>query len=101
MKTARLEKATFLDSPLPRPDDNGNECQHRTVMAIYTISWDEALDKECRGGAVTIGNFDGVHRGHQALLAETRRQADALDGPAISLTFDPHPLRLLRPQQFQ
>lgn len=70
-------------------------------MAIYTIHWDEAPGEECRGGAVTVGNFDGVHRGHQALLAETARQADAVRGPAVALTFDPHPLQLLRPQQFQ
>jgi riboflavin kinase/FMN adenylyltransferase len=70
-------------------------------MAIHTIHWDEPLGEECRGGAVTVGNFDGVHRGHQALLAEVCRQADAVGGPAVVLTFDPHPLQLLRPQQFQ
>jgi riboflavin kinase/FMN adenylyltransferase len=49
---------------------------------------------------VTIGNFDGVHRGHAALLATLRRQAQAVGGPAVVLTFDPHPLQLLRPEQF-
>lgn len=52
-------------------------------------------------GAVTIGNFDGVHRGHAALLAETRRLAQAVGGPAVAITFDPHPLQILRPEQFQ
>ena len=52
-----------------------------------------------RRGALTIGNFDGVHRGHAALLAEVRRQAEELNGPAIALTFDPHPIELLRPGQ--
>jgi len=56
---------------------------------------------ESRGGALTIGNFDGVHRGHAALLAEVRRQATVVGGPAVALTFDPHPLQLLRPEQFQ
>jgi riboflavin kinase / FMN adenylyltransferase len=69
-------------------------------MAIHTRAWDEPLPEECRGGAVTIGNFDGVHRGHQALLAELSRQALALPGPAVAVTFDPHPLQLLRPAQF-
>jgi riboflavin kinase/FMN adenylyltransferase len=41
--------------------------------------------------ALTIGNFDGVHRGHQAVLAELRRRADALGVPACVLTFEPHP----------
>jgi riboflavin kinase/FMN adenylyltransferase len=70
-------------------------------MAIHAVSWDRAPGKECRDGAVTIGNFDGVHRGHQALVAELRRQADQAHGPAVAVTFDPHPLQLLRPAQFQ
>lgn len=68
-------------------------------MAVYTIDWDAAPPGDCRGGVVSIGNFDGVHRGHAALIAELRRQADALGGPAVALTFDPHPIELLRPDQ--
>src|SRR5262249_48118654 len=45
----------------------------------------------------TIGNFDGVHLGHQALLHELRRQADRVGGPATAMTFDPPPSQLLRP----
>jgi riboflavin kinase/FMN adenylyltransferase len=56
--------------------------------------------EDCRRGAVAIGNFDGVHRGHAALLAELRRLADSVAGPAVALTFDPHPLQLLRPDSF-
>ena len=70
-------------------------------MSITTLEWNHAPPKECLEGALTIGNFDGVHRGHAALLKEVRRQAHALGGPAIALTFDPHPLQVLRPQQFQ
>lgn len=70
-------------------------------MTIYRIAWDEMPPASSRKGAVTVGNFDGVHRGHGALLAEVRRQARALGGPAVALTFDPHPLQLLRPEQFQ
>ncbi|MFO0866675.1 MAG: bifunctional riboflavin kinase/FAD synthetase [Gemmataceae bacterium] len=50
-----------------------------------------------QGGAVTLGNFDGVHLGHQALLMETVRQARTFSGPAVAVTFDPPPVRLLRP----
>ncbi|HOF88685.1 MAG TPA: FAD synthetase family protein, partial [Armatimonadota bacterium] len=46
---------------------------------------------------VTIGMFDGVHRGHQALLHACRRRADALHLPAVALTYDPHPARVLHP----
>jgi riboflavin kinase/FMN adenylyltransferase len=68
-------------------------------MAVHTLDWDASPPGDCCGGAVAIGNFDGVHRGHAALLAELRRQADALSGPAVALTFEPHPLELLRPGQ--
>src|SRR6266850_35262 len=47
-----------------------------------------------KGGAVAIGNFDGVHLGHQALFAAARRDAT---GPTCALTFEPHPARLLAP----
>ena len=48
--------------------------------------------------ALTIGNFDGVHRGHQAMLARLKLQAHALGLPACVLTFEPHPLELFAPQ---
>jgi len=66
-------------------------------MAIYPVSWNQPLPAQCRDGALTIGNFDGVHRGHQALLEELRRQADLVAGPAVAMTFDPPPSLLLRP----
>lgn len=44
-----------------------------------------------RGGVVTIGNFDGVHLGHQRLLAEVVRMAKAKSVPSILITFEPHP----------
>jgi riboflavin kinase / FMN adenylyltransferase len=52
-----------------------------------------------RGAYVTVGNFDGVHRGHQLLLGRLRARADAAGVPALALTFDPHPVALLRPDQ--
>lgn len=52
-----------------------------------------------RGGAVTIGNFDGVHRGHAVIIRQLKQFASQFDGAAIVFTFDPHPVRLLRPEQ--
>ncbi len=71
------------------------------AMATFTGNWDETLPPAFRGGAAAIGNFDGVHRGHLALLTELRRQAAAVGGPAVAVTFDPHPLKILRPERFQ
>ncbi|MEZ4362335.1 MAG: bifunctional riboflavin kinase/FAD synthetase [Kofleriaceae bacterium] len=50
-----------------------------------------------RAAAVAIGNFDGVHLGHRALLERARERARALGGPAIAVTLDPHPSALLAP----
>jgi riboflavin kinase/FMN adenylyltransferase len=49
--------------------------------------------------AVTVGNFDGVHRGHQALIQSTVRSAREAGGMAIALTFDPHPAQVLAPER--
>jgi len=45
---------------------------------------------------ITIGNFDGVHIGHQALFHEVIEKADAIDGTSIAMTFEPHPIRVLK-----
>ncbi|HZY63451.1 MAG TPA: riboflavin biosynthesis protein RibF [Edaphobacter sp.] len=49
----------------------------------------------------TIGNFDGVHRGHGSIIAEVVRRARALGIHSVAITFDPHPARILRPQVHQ
>jgi riboflavin kinase / FMN adenylyltransferase len=49
----------------------------------------------------TIGNFDGVHRGHQWVIAEAVARARALGIKSIAITFDPHPARVLRPESTQ
>lgn len=46
---------------------------------------------------VTIGNFDGVHRGHQLLFNTVVQKARKIGGTSIAVTFDPHPLQVLRP----
>src|SRR6476619_6833177 len=56
------------------------------------------LPADLRHGAVSIGNFDGVHRGHARLIERLLAKARELGGPAIVFTFDPHPVRLLRPE---
>lgn len=82
------------------------ECPHAGPeagrwMSSFSFDFRETPPDDFRGGAISIGNFDGVHRGHAALVAELRRQAQAASGPAVAVTFDPPPLRLLHPQLFQ
>lgn len=58
-----------------------------------------AWPDQLRRGAVAIGNFDGVHRGHARIVQELIAQAREVGGPAVVFTFDPHPAWLLRPAE--
>lgn len=51
-----------------------------------------------KGGVVAIGNFDGVHRGHQQVLTSALQQAEILGAPSLVLTFEPHPRSVFRPE---
>jgi riboflavin kinase/FMN adenylyltransferase len=55
-------------------------------------------DEPLRTPVVAIGNFDGVHRGHQAIIAEAVRRAADINGTSVVLTFDPHPVSVLHPE---
>ena len=50
-----------------------------------------------RGGAVALGNFDGVHRGHQEIIAKALRLAQELEAPSAVVTFEPHPRQVFKP----
>ncbi|MBX3569915.1 MAG: bifunctional riboflavin kinase/FAD synthetase [Rhizobiaceae bacterium] len=56
-----------------------------------------SLPARLRGGVVAIGNFDGVHRGHQAVLGAALDKARDAGVPAIALTFEPHPRTFFQP----
>jgi riboflavin kinase/FMN adenylyltransferase len=53
------------------------------------------ITKPYKDAVITIGNFDGVHIGHQALFHEVIEKAAAIKGTSIAMTFEPHPLRVL------
>jgi riboflavin kinase / FMN adenylyltransferase len=55
------------------------------------------LPAELKGAAAAVGAFDGVHRGHQAVIAEARAAAARLDAPLAVVSFDPHPRRWFQP----
>ncbi len=56
----------------------------------------EKIKKPFKNSVITIGNFDGVHTGHQHLFKKVLKIADKIDGTAIAITFKPHPARVLK-----
>ncbi|HMG80546.1 MAG TPA: bifunctional riboflavin kinase/FAD synthetase [Xanthobacteraceae bacterium] len=63
----------------------------------FLVVRDSAPDDALRGAVVAIGNFDGVHRGHRAVIGAALEQARALGRPAAALTFEPHPRAYFNP----
>jgi riboflavin kinase/FMN adenylyltransferase len=61
------------------------------------LSSSAPLPPELRGAVLALGNFDGFHRGHQAVVGRAVARAKAEGRPAIVATFDPHPQRYFRP----
>ncbi len=57
----------------------------------------DSVPEAGRGAVVAIGNFDGVHRGHQAVIGKAQRLAREFEAPAGVLTFEPHPRRFFQP----
>jgi riboflavin kinase/FMN adenylyltransferase len=56
----------------------------------------ESITQPFKNAVLTIGNFDGVHIGHQALFHEVIERADAIGGTAVAMTFEPHPVRVIK-----
>jgi riboflavin kinase / FMN adenylyltransferase len=59
----------------------------------------DSVPPAARGAALAIGNFDGVHRGHQVLLAAARKEAEAQAAPAGVILFEPHPREFFQPDK--
>ena len=66
-------------------------------MSIKTIIGWRDLPESQRGSAVAIGAFDGVHRGHRAVIASAGEAARRLDAPLAVVSFEPHPRRWFQP----
>ena len=66
---------------------------------MFEVSAKNPLPSHLHDSVVAIGNFDGVHRGHQALLAQAREIAKREGKPWGVVTFEPHPRSFFRPQQ--
>jgi riboflavin kinase/FMN adenylyltransferase len=59
----------------------------------------ETVPGDAQGGVVVLGNFDGVHRGHQAVIGAAAEDAARLGAPLVVVTFEPHPRRFFRPDE--
>ena len=55
------------------------------------------IKKPLTNPVLTIGNFDGVHKGHLALFEKVKERAKAIAGQSVVMTFEPHPLKIMRP----
>jgi riboflavin kinase/FMN adenylyltransferase len=65
----------------------------------FLVVRDGAPAGALRGAVVAIGNFDGVHRGHRAVITVAQQRARELGRPAAALTFEPHPRSFFRPNE--
>src|SRR5207247_5218504 len=65
-------------------------------MKVLTSLWDADLPQS---SVVSIGNFDGLHLGHQQILKNVAQRAAALGLPSVAMTFTPHPIRFLAPDR--
>lgn len=68
-----------------------------SLIHLSDLAGDSGLHQSLQGGAVSIGNFDGVHLGHRVLLERVRWHARRVGGKAIAMVMDPHPASVLRP----
>jgi riboflavin kinase/FMN adenylyltransferase len=65
----------------------------------FLLVRDDAPDGALHGAVVAMGNFDGVHRGHRAVIAAAQDRAKELGRPAAVLTFEPHPRAFFKPSE--
>jgi len=67
-----------------------------TTRIIHDLA---ELQSPLRNPVLTIGNFDGVHRGHLALFERVKIRARAIGGVSVVMTFQPHPLKIMKPEK--
>ena len=70
------------------------------MTSFYRLDGLDNVPAPLKGAMVAIGSFDGVHRGHQAVLERMKSQAKARGVPAVMLTFEPHPRDVFAPAPF-
>jgi riboflavin kinase/FMN adenylyltransferase len=69
------------------------------MSGMHVVWFPDAPRPKWAHPVVALGNFDGLHRGHQKLIDEVRRQARERHGTSVAMIFDPHPPKVLRPDK--
>ena len=70
------------------------------LFAVEIIKGIQNLKRPFRNPVVTLGNFDGVHLGHQRIFKRAKEEASKISGQGVVITFEPHPLKVLAPERF-
>src|SRR4030081_2055253 len=73
--------------------------QPQPIQPFVVVRGEASPDHALDGAVLAIGNFDGVHRGHRAVIAAALARAKALGRPAAALTFEPHPRSFFQPAE--
>ena len=81
----------------PEPGSSARAAPASEASDHFTSARTAPAGDALRGAVVAIGNFDGVHRGHRAVIAAALARARMLHRPAAALTFEPHPRRFFQP----
>jgi riboflavin kinase/FMN adenylyltransferase len=71
----------------------------KPVKPFIVVRGEGRAEQALRGAVVAIGNFDGVHRGHRAVIAAALKRANALGTATAALTFEPHPRSFFHPNE--
>ncbi|MGD9668094.1 MAG: bifunctional riboflavin kinase/FAD synthetase [Hyphomicrobiaceae bacterium] len=66
---------------------------------MLVVTGSDVVPDQAKGAVLAIGNFDGVHRGHQSLITKVRERADKLDVMAGVIVFEPHPREFFQPSE--
>ena len=70
------------------------------LFAVEIIKGIQNLKRPFRNPVVTLGNFDGVHLGHQQIFKRVKEESSKIRGQGVVITFEPHPLKALAPERF-
>jgi riboflavin kinase/FMN adenylyltransferase len=98
-----LQFEVAADAPIvlpsiERPSVSGSSRSRKLATFSSAEAWTSHYGASQRGSVLAIGNFDGIHLGHQAILRTAVSRAAASGAVATALTFDPSPRKVLRPE---